>query len=147
MGPATANVAARNGLLRLALGPAAPPDAHVRLLDALAAIPRMELCSVNQFLAEKHIAQHAKLQKQQGQKEVPANQELIPDLQPLEFAARRLLDGLAAHEPKEDQTHLFSLAETQGMPYKINLKTVWFNFRQLHFSRCRKRQVPTRPKP
>lgn len=46
---ATANVAVRNGLLRFVLGPHVCPDPHVRGLDASAAIPRTELCSVNEF--------------------------------------------------------------------------------------------------
>ena len=138
---ATANVAARNGLLRLALGANAPADASIRLLDALAAIPRMELCSVNQFLAEKHISmQRATVDKQRADQKAPAEDEIIPDLQPIEFAGRRLLDGLAAHEPTAEETELFSLAENPGIPYKINQKSVWYNFRQLHFSRTRKRQ-------
>lgn len=46
---ATANVAVRNGLLHFVLGPHVCPDSHVRGLDASAAIPRTELCSVNEF--------------------------------------------------------------------------------------------------
>ena len=46
---ATANVAVRNGLLHFVLGPHVCPDPHVRGLDASAAIPRTELCSVNEI--------------------------------------------------------------------------------------------------
>ena len=137
---ATANVAARNGLLRVALGAAAPMDATVRLLDALAAIPRMELCSVNQFLAEKHIAHRRKSEKQHEEPAPSEQGDAIPDLEPIQFAARRLLDTLASHDPKPDETQLFARAETDGIPLKVNQKTVWYNYRQLHFSRSRKRQ-------
>lgn len=126
---ATANVAMRNGLLRWAVGEKIPFDTSVRILDCLAAVPKMEMCSVNQWLVETLIMQKSASEK---------NAEIIPDLSAVDFAARRLFDGLARDKDK-DQT-LMQVASEAGIPLKVNQKTVWYNFRQLHFSRTRKRQ-------
>jgi len=135
---ATANVAMRNGLLHFALGAQVPPDSQVRGLDALAAIPRTEICSVNQFLAERHIQQKHHHEKKHGDNPVEEKEE-IPNLEPIEFASRRLFDGLASTN-KDDGSHLLEAADLEGIPFKVNARTEWYNFRQLHFSRSRKRQ-------
>ena len=135
---ATANVAMRNGLLHFVLGPQVPPDPQVRGLDALAAIPRTELCAVNQFLAERHILQKHHHEKKHGDSPVEEKEE-IPNLEPIEFASRRLFDGLAAVNT-DDGGHLLEAADLEGIPCKVNARTEWYNFRQLHFARPRKRQ-------
>lgn len=135
---ATANVAMRNGLLRWAVNEKIPFDTSVRILDCLAAVPKMEMCSVNQWLVETLIAQKSASEKKQVENVEQPDVEIIPDLSPVDFAARRLFDALAREKDK-DQT-LMQTASEAGMPLKINQKTVWYNFRQLHFSRSRKRQ-------
>lgn len=135
---ATANVAMRNGLLRWAVSAKIPFDTSVRILDCLAAVPKMEMCSVNQWLVETLLAQKSVSEKKQVENADPPEAEVIPDLSAIDFAARRLFDALA-HEKDKDQP-LMQTASEAGMPLKVNQKTVWYNFRQLHFSRTRKRQ-------
>jgi hypothetical protein len=145
---AVSNAAIRNGLMRLALGRDVPLDTYIRLLDALAAIPRVELFGVNQFRLERLLA--AKTQAETPKALGPAGDdaadvESLPDLTSIEFAARRLFEGLVeckmpvdAAVPAAENT-AWHKAVTDGIPFAINLKTFWFNFRQLHFTRKRRR--------
>lgn len=92
-------------------------------------------------MAEKHIQQRLQQEakKAQDKEAAPVELEDMPDLSQLDFASRRMFDSLASHKMEEGDT-LLELAEKHGVPMKINSKTVWYNFRQLNFSRTRKRQ-------
>ncbi|CAJ1374140.1 unnamed protein product [Effrenium voratum] len=103
-----------------------------------AAIPKMEMCSTNQLLAEGLVEQKILVDKKASETAPQPEPELIPDLDPIDFAARRLFDGLASEAEGEET--LLEKATTLSMPFKINSKTAWYNFRQLRFSRGRKRQ-------
>ena len=136
---ATANVAMRNGLLRFALSEKAPLDNQVRILDSLAAIPKMELASVNQLLAEMLIQQQKlQMEKRTAENKAEPKIEEIPNLDDVDFAARRLFDALG--KETDGDRFLIDQAVDPGIPLKINAKTPWYNFRQLYFARSRKRQ-------
>ena len=66
--------------------------------------------------------------------ETPAPE--VPDLTPVQFACRRLLDCLA------QDADLWKLAQNEGIPFQLSQtgRPRWYNFRQLNFTRRKKAQ-------
>ena len=141
-----ANVAARNGLLRFALGRDAPVDNRIRLLDALTAVPKIQLFSANQLAAERAVQEANGASKGAGRSasDVPLVAEPPLALSGMDFACRRLFDALAEDSTEVNfpgvphRTKLWDVAITDGVPLKISGGTPWFNFRQMFFTRKRK---------
>ena len=86
---ATANVACRNGLLRLVVGSEAPLDATVRLLDALAAVAKTQLFAANHFEMETKNIWSMKIMK--AKELAPVSLEKAPShLSSEDLASRRV---------------------------------------------------------
>ena len=62
----------------------------------------MEMCSTNQLLAERLVEQKILVDKKASETAPQPEPELIPDLDPIDFAARRLFDGLASEAEGEE---------------------------------------------
>lgn len=132
------NLAIRNGLLMYALNEEIPCDNTVRLHDALAALPRCELFSVNQLGLEQSIhTQSAKAAAASTEASKPAN---ILALSNLDFAAKRFFTGLSSYTPPCD-TDLWKASKETGVAIAVNVKTAWYNFRQCMFGRKRRRDA------
>ena len=104
-------------------------DDQIRLIDALTAIPKIQLFSNNQMAAARGAGWSGP----------------VAPLSDVDFACRRLFDALAddmwalpgtAERPR---TKVWDVAFADGIPMKINGGTVWYNFRQMFFTRKRKR--------
>ena len=101
---AVANLACRNGILTYCLGPEAPVDDSVRLFDALTAVVKVELFSINQvhmeeFLEKKQAAEAPDKSAAAKPKKDP---EEGVDLGPVERAVKRLMDTLQSYNYKDD---------------------------------------------
>lgn len=140
---AVSNVACRNGLLRYALDAAVPLDPHIRSLDAFAALSKTELYTVNQLRIERLLAQRLAETSKGPSREEPGKVSEAPPsgLSPVDLAARRFFDALTdpSGPVDDDGQSAWSVAVGSGVPLAVNAHTIWYNFRQLFFSRKRKR--------
>ena len=139
---AATNTAVRNGLLRWATGSETiPMDSYIRTFDALAAIPAVQLCSVNQLRMERLLQDRKEESKhgRHGKEDLDHSEEQVPKLSDLDFGCRRFFDALAASPEKRDGKLLREMAQQLGIPYKVNGGSVWYNWRQLNFGRFRKK--------
>ena len=109
---ATANVGQRNSLSRYVCGRGFPLDNRVRLMDCLAALPKMELFSVNQLACEEAIRAYGARARLPGRaashtldgddgKDPVGPQKTPIHLEPHDFAARRFFEALAQHTSRE----------------------------------------------
>ena len=132
------NLAIRNGLLMHALNEEIPCDNTVRFHDALAALPRCELFSVNQLGLEQAIhTQSAKAAAAKPEASKPAN---ILDLSDLDFAAKRFFTALSTYT-SPCKTDFWKVSKENGVSIAVAGKTAWFNLRQCMFGRKRKRDA------
>ena len=127
------NLAIRNGLMMYILETEIPLDATVRLHDALAALPRCELYSINQLYLEQQLA---KASSSNAAPDKPAAAPSTPA--DLDLAARRFFDGLLSYEAP-CKSDAWKEAVDKGVPFIVPSKTLWYNFRQCLFARKRKR--------
>ena len=147
-----ANAAQRNGLARWAFSRAMPLDDTVRLFDTLATLPKMEIFSVNQLDLEKEIRlKQLDKNKQCGRQqsgdkgnegaEITNTEIMYLEWTPIELASKLLFDALHKNTIKlEQDTSVWDLASTEGIPMKLAVKTFWYNWRQMWFYRRRARE-------
>ena len=98
---------------------------------------------MNQMELEKEIQAREKANKKTNEKPQPnSDQNLaeITELEPLDQAAKRFLEGMqgnAMETPGYDS--IWSLAADSGIPFAV-APGVWYNFRQYWFTKKRKKE-------
>ena len=140
------NLAIRNGLLRHAV-PRAPLDSTIRSLDSLAGLAKTELYGINQMRVDRmlHKAEQREAKRFQtadeALEEADAEARSAPDwiatLDAAELAIRKLIDAIAS-DPEAWES---ATSETGGIPLRVPADSIWFNFRQINFSRKRARML------